>query len=453
MKKPLAFSILFFTVITLFANPIIIDLSDVYLNGKMYEQDFFIEEVIDARSEKYCLGFVHKGMANNKKPAYFQQSLEQELHGFFAKTFKKGDGKESISIRVNHLFIYEVIYSDREYAYAELNLSFLKKNKNHYIELLEVGTSAEKIGMDVTKHHPTNIVNAIGGCFKEFNEKRKKGQLQNKEIALSDIGEYSLRAKDYPVFNSPSASKGIYKTFNDFRQNKPRSITDFDLDYYRDEDINLIAADLYWDKNTPKEERKIWGINDGENDFIRIGKSFYKITKKEDEFQVVAPLVKNNNGVLIGAALGGVIGGVVGGLMDGSFVKYDEYRIDFVTGNILPLKEPLYRKIESRLYLCSSRYSKKEMVLKIDGKEKCKLLSGEYMKLSFAPETTSVELCVASENGETCETLLLEVFKRKTYLLSGYKKKWPKIDLPNKNLLVELEHEIRNGKFVQVCDK
>lgn len=453
MKKVFAFSILFFWMAAAFANQIItLNLSEVQLDGQQYEKDFFIAEVIDARPEKHCLGFVHKGLTNNRMPIYSQRPLEEELHGFFAKTFENEAGKAAIVLRVNHLFIYEVIYSDREYAFAELNLTFLKKGDSHFTELLEVGTVVEKIGMEVSKRHPLNISNAIAICFKEFNEKRKEGRLQNGEVASTEVRKYPLSGKDYPVLHAHSASPGIYKTFNDFRQNEPRQMAGYKPDYYREKDNNVVVADLIWDKNIPKEDRLVWGFNDGSNDFIRIGTSFYQVNKTADGFRVMAPVVKSNNGMVTGAAVGGIIGGIIGGLIDAASVKYSEYQLDFVTGSILPIEEPIYRKIESRLYLCSSRFSKGEIALEIDGKEVCRLNTGEYVKLAFPPETTSVNLCVASENGRTCEAVSLELFNRTTYLLISYKNKPPKIDLPNKNLLAELNHEIRDGKFVPVCN-
>lgn len=453
MKKILAFTLLFVSVAAALANQVLtLNLSQVQLTASDYEKDFFIADVIDARPEKQCLGFVHTGLVNNRKPVYSQRPLDDELFVFFAKTFQKEAGKAAIVVRVNHLFIYEMIYNDREYAFAELNLSFLKKENNHFIEMLETGTTVEKTGMDVTRHHPVNIANAIAACFKEFNEKRKTGNLLNRVVATSEMKTYPLSGRDYPVFHARPAGKGIYKTFNDFRQVQPQPMPLCGVEYYRAKDKSVVVADLTCGKTTAKDVYQIWGFNDGTDDYIRIGKSFYQIKNTGEGFRVMAPVVKNNNGAVVGAAAGGIIGGLVGGLIDAASVKYSEYQLDFITGGILPPEEPTYRKIESRLLLCSSRYSRAEMLLEVEGMEKCRLNPGEYVKMTFPPETTSVSLCIEAANGRVCDTIPLELFNRTICLLSTFKNKPPKIDLPNKTHLAELRQDLHDGKFTPVCE-
>lgn len=453
MKKTIAFSILLLMTGHLMAEEIFIDLSEIFLKGSPFDEAYFIDEVIDARKEKYCLGFAHKGLGNKKNPVFSQAPLEKELLAFFSKTLTNKKEKEALSVRINHLFIYEVIYQNREYAFAELNISFYKKEQGHYVELLEVGTAVEKVGMEVTKHHPANIANAISECLKEFKVKWTSSELNDTVIDFSSIEGYDLNEKKYPVFAAPEMSKGVYKTFNDFRFNRPAHTTTYEVEYYNDTKKGVTVADLFWEKSVPKKERKVWGFCDGTDNFMRVGKSFYKIKQEGKVFKLLAPKVQSGSSVVAGVMLGGVIGGMVGSLVDAASVKYQEYNIDFVTGNILPIEEPLYRKIESRILLCSSRYSKKTMQLKIGGDEKCTLNPGEYMKLSLAPEIKSVELCVETDIGETCENLRPKLFLSTVYVLSGYKKKTPKIDHPNKNILTEIISDIKSGKFISVCEK
>ena len=451
MKTFITWSLLFLFPCFSFAEKHYITLDGARLGIMLGKPGYFIEDIIDARDEKYCIGFVQKGMANKKVPAFFEKGLSAEFMGLFSSFFKKQESDEAIFLRVNHLFVYEVNYPEIQFSVAELNVSFLKKEGDAYIELLQTGTISHFNGMDATKKHAANIAIAVGNCLEEFKSRKKNHALNDIKIPTSEVKKNPLPEKEYNIETAAVLKKGLYRYFNDFRDNRPGQNDSYSIEYHFDKKKNVSYAEITWDNDIPKDGRQIWGFNDGKDSYVRLLHNFYKIKKGDKFFQVRAPQVKS--GANTGAAIGGLLGAFIGSSILSESNNYEDYKLDFTTGALMPMEEPVFRKIESRLVLCSSQFNKgdKEISVHINGEKACALLPGQYQRFQVRPEMSEVEICVETETGKNCERIELELFKTKLYLINVKKKKPPVINHPSQNIRSEIAADMKNGKLTEIC--
>ena len=327
VKPVLFFIFLLFLQITSKAEEHLISLNDFDLG--VPNAGYYIEEIIDARDEKYCIGFVQKGVSNKKVAAFFEKGLVPELEHFFANSIKKQEGGMGLILRVNKLFIYETTYSTREFAVAEANVTFIKKEKDKYFELFEVGHAIEKSGLDVTKSHGKNIVQALRECFNQFNEKKEFDDLVFQAIDESELNVNPINKRIYKILNTAQYRKGVYKNFNDFLLASPHQHMPFSIDYRENKKKKVEYATLLWDSKIKKEGKEIWGFSDGRNNYFRIENWYYKISREDSLFLVKAPGFGDGSAVVTGAILGGVVGALIAEGISSNSHNFKDYKIDF----------------------------------------------------------------------------------------------------------------------------
>jgi hypothetical protein len=85
----------------------------------------------------------------------------------------------------------------------------------------------------------------------------------------------------YPIVVSDKPQKGIYLSFEEFLNDKPRQIP-FDV-------ISSLSNDI--DYPGKIREHPVWGYSDGEKIYMHIGKGYYQLNKRGSTFDVTAPAV------------------------------------------------------------------------------------------------------------------------------------------------------------------
>jgi hypothetical protein len=101
-----------------------------------------------------------------------------------------------------------------------------------------------------------------------------------RSITKEEIEQYYGRLHDLPSLTANSIAKGVFRTFEEFKQNRP-SDTAFELKF------ELLADQLYVkDKNGALQfERKVWGICDGQNVFIWLDNNFYQLFRHQNTWE------------------------------------------------------------------------------------------------------------------------------------------------------------------------
>ena len=455
MKYYIVFILSLFAISNLVADEHYISLEKFKLNLDSLE--FYIEDIIDVRQEKQCIGFVQKGINRQKIPAYFNKGIKEEFKGLLSKSLSRNNNSQPLIIRINKLFIYEVTYLDKEVAIAELNISFITKKNTVYYEIFMGGTAVEKYGIDVTNSHGKNIKKAIEKCFNQFNERIREGKIKEKMLTLKELYINPLHNIKFEIITADNYKKGIFKTYFDFINNTPDTTKDFSIKYRKSSDKEASKAVPIWNYDNSKIVR-IWGFSDGKKIFKNINNVYYALVKKNENFILYAyppdayPLDFGSTAYL-GAMMGGLIGALLFTAIEAATTKKIKYKIDYSTGMLSLFNKPIYKTIEARIYFCSSDYNTKgeELRLYIDDQLLCTLKRGTYYIMRTYPPVKSNKVCIKSEYEEICQEITPKLFNTEMYLIRSKKKSKLKLNLLNPNMKSSIFEDIRKEYIKEVC--
>jgi hypothetical protein len=282
MKKSLLFLLftLHFFLLT-GQEQYLINISELTLRTSTY--GYYVDEVLDARTNKNAIGFVLKGLKEVKVSANLENGLESALLNLFQRSFPKNEGQKKMTIRVNHFEIYEISTMSKTAAIFMVNLSFLEKKQNGYLELYNVGATIDDSALNPTKIHNDNIVQGVNYCCKIFSEHARTGRLWQKtfDIDTSIDSIYS----NYPILKVQKPKVGFFKTIEDFRDNLPD--TSFQFSFYSEEEVseNQWICKAKWSTGFKiDEDDKLYALCDGVHYYLKNGNEFIRLTPKKGGF-------------------------------------------------------------------------------------------------------------------------------------------------------------------------
>ncbi|MCB9081506.1 MAG: hypothetical protein H6555_07335 [Lewinellaceae bacterium] len=418
---------------------------------------FQVSAVVDARTEKFCLGLVQKGIGNRRVPAQLEGGLEVALMQLIQRSqaLFKSTGPAYV-LQVHLLQVYEVTYTGKEIAMTELDVSFLEPLPDgNYRELYRTGNTQEKNGVDVTGLHDRNIANALSRAMQIFQDRLNQQSTWNYSLPATDL-RLPGRASSYPAQQQLSAQAFFY-SFENFRD-LVASKSAKGLDYMDlEEKQGHVKAKPQWKSGYQIDENPIWALSDGQAYYIKLGRSYYPLEKADDgSFIFWAPSIRN---VTAAGLFGGIVGGLVGGLLMNGIGSEKgppvAYRLDMNTGAIHPESTLKNRRIESRLLVYCSRFNPEETRLEVvvDGQTRCSLGAGEYTMVHLAPELTEVKVCLLQGIEEFCQEVSLEVFYTE-FLLARVKRDGSlDIEKPNSNIELDIRMDIEAGRIREVESK
>jgi hypothetical protein len=259
----------------------LINISDLTLRTSTY--GYYVEEVLDARTNKDSIGFVLTGMKDVKTSADIENSLESSLLNLFQRSFPKKEGLKPMTIRVNHFEIYEISKVNKLAAIFMVNLTFLEKTKNGYTELYNVGCTIDEFALNPTKIHDDNIVQGVNYCCKIFSEHARISRLWQRNFDINTPND-SIFA-NYPILRVQKPKAGVFKTIEDFRDNLPDTSAQFS--FYSEKEVfeNQWIYKAKWDSGFKIEDSDdLYALCDGVHYYLKYGSEFIRLTPTEDGF-------------------------------------------------------------------------------------------------------------------------------------------------------------------------
>lgn len=193
---------------TLFAQNEMIELKNEHVD--LHLKNFYIEKVIDGRTNKENIGFVQKGAFNRKINADLKGGVEAAVYNYLSESVVQDTHSTPVVMRVVYLNISEHTGIASETGKAEIKVEFYKKESNELGKLYETEAFVEKPGMDVTKGHEKRIREVLVACLKSFNnsewEKATPAFEEAKAVAESPVEmegtSFSNVQQEAPVWNS-----------------------------------------------------------------------------------------------------------------------------------------------------------------------------------------------------------------------------------------------------------
>ena len=399
----------------------IITLENKTLNTPAF--GYHVEAVIDARNQRICIGFVQKGLDKNRQMAVMND-VEREILALFQRSYPRNATTKPLTIRLNHLEIYELTTTENEVAGAEVNISFLeKKNDGSYIELYNMGTTVEKKAItDVTKSHDNNIVNALDHCCAIFAKRVQEGKTWQRQLAAeTPLDSFFMR---FPIQQATKPTRGYYMSFEDYRDNLPLTDLEFTIEKKksRSDQQNIFSID--WQEGVVIDRKtKIWGLCDGERYYIRTsGNKFFRIEQDSlGRLYTMNYTTKEQSGV--GAILGGVTGALIEEAINYSNAILERYYLNLHTANTLPESSRKKRKAEAVVYINCDKVKGESLPVSIvvGGKSIGTFVSGQAYKVHIPVPAGKMDICVGDESNKICETHDLEPFRTK-YLEVNFRK-------------------------------
>lgn len=153
-----------------------------------------------------------------------------------------------------------------------------------------------------------------------------------KKMSLQEIMLYSKSRFDIPILSTETYNKGVYKTFDEFKMNKPSLVN------YEIREDKLTKTIFLKDSHGEYPLRESWGYCDGTNLFIGSADNYFKLIKNQNTFisNAVRSISRTRNikaGNVI--ALGLFAGGVGRGNKKVSYtLSYKLYELDMDTGEL-----------------------------------------------------------------------------------------------------------------------
>ncbi|WOK04847.1 hypothetical protein RT717_17330 [Imperialibacter roseus] len=195
MKNQLLLCLLFIGLLsgTSFAQKTyVIKLNPDYIN--IPNRSFYIDQVIDNRTDKSRIGIVHNG---TQRLAQFEYGLENSLEGYLKSAFPTTTQEIPIVMVINRLEISEKPANVGEVGYADISVDFFTGE----IKLFSTDQHVEVTGNDVTKLHEANIREAVAKTLFAFDDsnwvsvmhgKTEKPQPSRNTVPGSEAALYSV---------------------------------------------------------------------------------------------------------------------------------------------------------------------------------------------------------------------------------------------------------------------
>lgn len=309
--------------------------------------NFYIAEIIDARSNKETIGVVQKGLTNQLETAQFANALQKEFQNSLGELRHPHEDRTPLLMRILKINVFERTLYTKETAIAEVVIEFYTKTGLRSSRLVKsTGSTVITNGIDVTRSHGKNIERCLALCLHQVNVTLGKKMHTTDQPVITDYSQLFqaptiFDKNNYRIFNDTFLVKGVYKNVIEFRENSPGIMTDFSLHEktnYTGSAYGVTRGEI---QTAEGKEANVWGYSDGKQIFIKLGEEFFPLFVEDDIFWFEGYDVSNyklNLNVSDKSVMLGVFTGYlffqVGLTWDSKRVKY---AVNLGNGDLIPL--------------------------------------------------------------------------------------------------------------------
>jgi hypothetical protein len=298
-------------------------------------------EVIDARFDVENIGFVQRGGLNRKVPLTLAQPLKDEMASVVSKLIDGANKQEgTLLINIRSFNISELTSGLSEKGTFAFDAGFYIKQGADYRFLFSIDSSFMiKAGgdLDVTTKLLDTVPEVFAGYINlaaafDINKAGYKLYTADEMQHLADVEK-----KEIPIYSVDIPKKGLYTTYEDFKNNRPRE------DVFIENRKGFSRPFIYELKENGKKGAEIkhkyyYVVSDGEKMFVSNAYGLYPLTKRDNDFFFtgVGKDDADVGTVVLAGALMGILGGAAASKND---LALFEFRIDHATGNFIAVKK------------------------------------------------------------------------------------------------------------------
>jgi len=407
------------------AQEFIINLKDQKL--KNYLPNRYIRDVFLVQLEDSCIGLITKGMVKTSTPVYFEKNIQGELSDFLMSSMPWKGGLAPLILRINRFYLYTFHKNENLYACIELSITFITRQDSVFSEEFTAMAAPSKFYFEADQTIPFLVTEAFDQCFLKYTERLQKGLIVPLMVNDQQVKENSLvQPGHYRCSIHKERKKGIYLSYNDFRDNLVDTNFHFTIHpNYNHDNPELTQTYLKYKGESPPKD--IWGFSDGDGDFIKVGRSFCRLTPDSNIFYTYTRSSEYAQDITTSAVFGGLFFGVVGAALFGGLTaattnsKYIiKTRVDPFYGKLVPFESDDYTRIASTVVFYYSKKSVPDVTLcvLVDGREKCILTPDTYLEMDFSCHYPEANITLVASNGvRSVQVIPLELNKTTVYLV------------------------------------
>ena len=249
--------------------------------------------VKDNRADKSKMGYVLTDSKKNKlQRIVFPKEGESYINKQFNQAILPMGNKDTVLILLYDIWFNETKTEATEahkllfgleklVSSCHLNADIFLQKDNRFIF---VGNS-DSIIFKKGEWLPNNCDKLLEKSVSVLLKKTDTVLYQQNETAVT-FNKYQLDSilknrAGYPILKAVKPAKGLYFTFDDFRNNKPA-----DIDF-------TVVSDISRRISYPGmiKEDTLWGYSDGENIYMHIAHGFYLLNRAQNTYEVAGPAV------------------------------------------------------------------------------------------------------------------------------------------------------------------
>jgi hypothetical protein len=299
-------------------------------------------EVVDSRLDTASVvGMIQRGAFNRSVILRLEHDMQDEIGNTATKLIdsaNKTDGTFLINIR--RFNVAENTGALSESGSFTLRAGFYDKQDNVYRRMFSIDTTIIiPGGLDVTKRLLQNVPEIMGSYIKQAVTFNKEAVDAAKQYSLNDIQHIDeVERKDIPIFQVDVPKKGLYATYEDFKNNRP-SKENVIVEHKKGFSRPLIYEMNENGKKGKEIQRKYYYVvSDGEKFYISRSNALYQLTKANGNYFFTG---LGKDGADTGASMVAYAAfGLLGGLMAGNHdTATFEFVLDHVSGKFVPIRK------------------------------------------------------------------------------------------------------------------
>lgn len=299
-----------------------------------------IDSVVVAFADSGSIGNVLRGLGNTPRPTFLQGGNRKALTAILHNGPDTARDHHC-TMRVNTLEISEVSNGTGERCFYGLNFELLTQTDSGWVRIFDHAASGEYPGgLDATGKQPRNILKAFEEGLAQYAEAAKNNKLVSEAVTQAPrAGEDGTTDQAYPALAIVAPARGLYRTFKEFRDQRPDTVSDFSTQETVLGDARQPIIKLKVDSGDVRAQ-EVWGLSDGRYAYMNIGgRKFLRLVREDGRFIANYRTPGSVDG---GTAIGvGVAFGLVGVLIYAAANSKGESipaELDMRTGVLKPSK-------------------------------------------------------------------------------------------------------------------
>lgn len=247
-----------------------------------------IDSVFAAFNDSASMGTVMKGTPARPAPVLLAGGVASAVQGLLRNELPTAGTVHAV-MRINALHTGEMAIGHGERGACGLNFELLQRMDSGWARIFDhAATAAYLPRKDLAGSMAKGIAAAFTAGFAKYAQAALAGKLSRMPLSgwpqagISDAAE-----RRYAVHEAHTPARGIYHSFQDFRDQRPDTTFSFTLKPVGNQPL-VPMAKLKVERDV-QEPEGIWGLSDGRNAYIQVGDRFLGLRRKEHVFTSFYP--------------------------------------------------------------------------------------------------------------------------------------------------------------------